>query len=390
MLVFYHWNLNSDAGFTKSDYGFPPTLRLDVEQSIRDFIWIREHCPYRVYQNLATEEFRAGHTALQEHRWDDGYRHFQRAALHMERFRAPDVLDLTKESYVNCALCALADGRAAEALASVRHAFSLGEGRSTAFQIQDRAKAEDDSQISELENLSQAGRMTNDDLEFAANYLLRHPTPKRMRLAKAILNRFEKVKPGTRLAREYLARCYMSEGLPDEAFKLLEPLASGDAEISHQLTIWRGLLLLKHSRSDPCLFARPECEPGLDACAVSSRGLTLFVNALYPDALRWLLFALELTPSDPFALFGYALVLWKMCYWALAANNMEKAITALNAYPKQFRQISFARADETCPARSYGFDAVQGLTPPYPIFDMSECLARIRRRDPYVSQAIIP
>jgi hypothetical protein len=159
--------------------------------------------------------------------------------------------------------------------------------------------------------------------------------------------------------------------------------ASGNLRIREQLLEWQGLTERK-SAGTKSKFGGVPSDCSLDATDAVNTGLTYLVNAFYEDALEWLLFALEKSQDDPFALFGHGLWLWRMGWFSLAADRFTRAKDGIENYPRKFRLVTFARVDDTSVPRSYAFNPI------YPIFNPAECLEQVTRRQAFVSHSLVP
>jgi len=268
-------------------------------------------------------------------------------------------------------------------LSFLRQYFLISEATTESIELKRLAREHDKSTLHEIELLPQTTDLTFDQLKTAVEYVVEYPLQGRSALADKIVERFRSHnKDGPELLW-YLARCYMAEGRWDDAHAPLAPLAATDGLIRQHLDRWHGLLLRGYGLWTPRFGIVPDdCD--LDVTDAVNRGLIFLANALYYDAREWLLFALEKAPRDPFALFGHGLFLWRQGWFSLATERLELAKDALETYPAEFRFVTFVRIDETCEARSYGFN------PLYPIFNIADCIERVASREPFVSHAILP
>ncbi len=132
------------------------------------------------------------------------------------------------------------------------------------------------------------------------------------------------------------------------------------------------------------VFPHPNDEPQVSLAGRVNRGFMLLANARYFEALAWFMSALHRSRSDPFALFGHGLTTWRMEAFGAAKRSLEDAIEALRVYPREYRRLHFVRDDPSSEPRSYQ------MNPAYPIFNMSECLAKVTRCESFVRHAILP
>ena len=389
MVVVYTWKLNDGLifdGLTSGDsiieamkaHEFPRAAVLSQDASRIKEVW-----PWEMLRDYGSEEEDLGDEAYRNREWGEAIDHYQHCAQALERFRESSVLEVAARCYLRSAHCALAAGRPALSLTFLRQHFLMEDASEYALDLQRVAKEYDAKFFHQTEEWLNSTNLKFEDVKFAVEYAIENPLSGRLSRAEQIVERFRARAGNEPELLWYLGRCYMSQGRWSDAHSLLAPLTPDNVVISAHLSRWQGLFSRGCGKWTPRFGAVPDdCD--LDVSDAVNRGLTFLVSALYHDAREWLLFALEKSPQDPFALFGHALFLWRQGWIALAAERLKLAKDALEKYGDEFRLVQFARIDETCEARSYHFD------PLYPIFNIGDCLERTRSREPFVSSAIAP
>jgi tetratricopeptide (TPR) repeat protein len=389
LLTAYAWKLNTDLIYGPGS-GSPVDV-METHEFPRTFFTfelqkqIAESYPYGLCRRGAVETEESANAAISKQEWLEAYFLFQRCAGFMERFRDPAIIATVRTWYLWSAECAVSDGSTALSLLALSMHFSIGEITPEAIKLKRIAKDLDANAMQQIEDLLQAPSLSYDEVEFAVRYAISYPILARLALAERIVGRLrshsnDQDEPRLLLC---LARCYMSQGRWQDVSALLTPAASQDSSVREQFFLWQGLMEPVSGRKGLFFGPIPEdCQ--LDVTDAVNRGFTYFVNAFYEDALEWFLFAQTRGPADPFALFGHGLCLWRTAWFSLAAEKFQLARIGLEKYPREFRFVCFSRFDETCPPRSYQSDDL------YLIFNPSECLDRVNRRQPFVSHVVVP
>jgi tetratricopeptide (TPR) repeat protein len=385
VIVTYAWKLNDSLIFQSTDsdellkaidiHEFPRSL-----VSLQDKMRIAKSSPYGLHSKRAQQYLDQATQLHSRGRPREALFFYQRCVDCLERFRNPSILSTVAECYLRCADCALACDRPARARLFVRCYLTIGDVSPRVMTLKNAARKRDEVMVGAMEGLLDKTGTSVDLLAWAAGYLLDYPLQKRVRLAEALLGEPEAQvdNPSIHLAR---ARLYMHQARWHDAQSLLTVAAREDEHLRRELDSWTTLMTNLAETRKP-LFADTADE--LDPVDSVNRGLTYLVNAFYDDANWWFLNALTKAPADPFAIFGHALVLWRYGWFALAMARLEEAKGGIENYPREFRFVTFARDDQTCPPMNYK------TNPIYPIFSPNECLEQVSVLQPFVSHAIAP
>jgi tetratricopeptide (TPR) repeat protein len=386
VITAYSWKLNSELIYADN---LDPVKSMQIHEFPRTVFTfelskqITDGYPYRDYRLAAVETENFAIVAAQKQEWIESYGLFQRCASLMERFRHPAIIATAREWYLRSAETALAGAEAGLCLLSLRQYFSIGDATSEAVNLKRKAKDLDTKMLGQIEDLLRAPSMDYDEVEWAIKYLNGYPLPTRLALAEQVVERFRNQSTNRCKLLSMLASCYMAQGRWNDVTGLFAQEDSGDPSIREQFFQWQHLMEPVSEGKGTAFGAIPD-NCNLDVTDAVNRGLTYLVNGFYNDALEWFLFALAKTPTDPFALFGHGLYLWRIGCFALAAERLELAKSGIENYPTEFRFVSFSRFDDTCPPRSYDVDSN------YPIFNPRECLDQVKRLQPFVSYVLIP
>jgi len=303
--------------------------------------------------------------------------HFEKALTLLERFRSSSVISSVKSLYYGLASCY----KPIKAISLIKAAFLIGGDSKGSPELFEYEKSKEKEEIEDLTEDYHKQGISGENCEELVVYLLFHPSPERINKAESLVKQCLDKDSKDYCAQLGLAKCYIAKGLFEPAFEIAEQIGNKNSIIKENLKNWRILLGMEIEPSDP-LFGDDDYE-SLDMPGTVNRGFSLFVNAIYKLALRYFNLALKQSPSDPFALFGQALTLWKFRRFGLAKRQIDKAINSLEKY-QEFRNLLFCRSDEYEPPKSYCYNPI------YPIFNMKYCKGFIERLDPFVSYVIVP
>jgi len=387
MIATYAWKLNPDTIYKDTEgknilgiiekYEMPRTIH-----TLGDFKKLSNAFPTENSIDLAQQYFNQGRVNFQAQEWHKAYIDFENWLTLVERFRATPIISEVNKVLYLAAYCTICFGSPIGALVLLKQSFLIGDVSDDCFDLYENAKKEDEKRIDELVSEYKLHGISGENSKFLTGYLLYHPLPKRVELAREIIDQCLKKNSTDKIALSALARCHMADGNHEAALEVVENIDPDDAEINELRNKWYQFLGKQEIQTN-YIFQSPNDDlTNIDD--IVNRGFTLLVNAIYLEALVNFLKALQLSNRDPFALFGYALVLWRLGNFGLAKHAIADAIEALANYPKQFRFLTFSRSDETCAPKSIGYNPI------YPIYNMEHCQELINNYEPFVSYILIP
>ncbi len=306
-------------------YEFPRTVI-----SIVDLEKIRDMYPTEELLESAQNEYDIGQILLHKEEWNDAYLHFKNVLSLIERLRSPLIISNVKKVYYLSALCSIKFETPIEAVVLLKKSFLLGDESRDSFDLYETAKSEDKKKIKNLISSYRQQEISGENCRYLIDYLLNYPLPERIHKAKSILRQCLDRNSEDYIAQFGFAKCYMAEGLHEEAIETVKKIEN-NLEIREELRKWQKLLGNIIDRNG--LIFKESDDASLDTTDVVNRGFDLFANAIYNEALIYFHLALKQSPSDPFALFGLALILWKYGQFGLAKREIGNAIERLSENP---------------------------------------------------------